>query len=264
MRTHSLITPPTAQPIHLGEAKAHLRVDGSADDPMIRVYIGAAENVVRNTTGVQMVVATRRVGVDAFPVAITLPYPPLVSVSSLTYLDTARSRQTLSAASYAVRTTPIFGYVEEAASTAWPSAYDETDSIQVTYICGHAAPFTVATGTEVFTVTSRTYTDADIVRVSNSGGNLPNELAIDTDYHVRDVSGSTFKLAATAGGAAIDITTAGTGTSFIGEIPWALRQSVLVMVHDMHEHRGVVSTDRLLENPTIESLLTSEKIWELV
>jgi len=268
MRTHSLTTAPTAPPIHLNEAKAHLRIDGTDNDAMIRAYVAAASNLVENDAGRQMVVATRRLGVNAFPTTIEINYPPLVSVSSLTYLDTARARQTLAAASYAVRTTPIFGYVEEAANTSWPSAYDEADSIQVNYICGYAAAVTVNATTDVFTAVGRTYTDADIVRLSNSGGALPGPLAIDTDYHVRDVTGSTFKLAAAAGGAAIGITTAGTGTSFVGEVPWALRQSVLLITHDLYELRGRVSEPGrgydLKENPTVQSLLSTERALNLV
>jgi len=43
------------------------------------------------------------------------------------------------------------------------------------------------------------------------GGNLPSPLAQDVIYYVRDLSGRSFKLAATPGGAVIDLTTIGTG-----------------------------------------------------
>ena len=54
----------------------------------------------------------------------------------------------------------------------------------------------------------------DIVRFENSGGALPTGLAINTDYYVQAIpSGTTFRLALTAGGAAIAYTDAGTGTT---------------------------------------------------
>ena len=58
--------------------------------------------------------------------------------------------------------------------------------------------------------------DGDEVTLFTSGS-APNPLSagIGTIYHVRDSDGRTFKLAATAGGAAINITTAGIGPQFI-------------------------------------------------
>ena len=53
--------------------------------------------------------------------------------------------------------------------------------------------------------------DADIVQVSTLG-KLPTGLAVLTDYHVRDKTTDTFKLAAGAGGNAIAWTDAGSGT----------------------------------------------------
>lgn len=55
---------------------------------------------------------------------------------------------------------------------------------------------------------------SSIVQLTTTG-TLPAGLVTGTTYYVRDVSGSTFKLAATAGGAAIDITDAGVGTHSI-------------------------------------------------
>lgn len=72
--------------------------------------------------------------------------------------------------------------------------------------------FTVDAGTDVITLTSHGLTDGKIIHLSNSGGGLPAEIPALTKYYVRDVTTHTFKVAATRGGSAIDITTAGTGT----------------------------------------------------
>jgi hypothetical protein len=58
--------------------------------------------------------------------------------------------------------------------------------------------------------------DGQKVRVVNAGGGLPSGLAAETDYFVRDRTGSSLRLAATLGGAAIDVTTAGTGVHTVG------------------------------------------------
>ncbi len=79
-------------------------------------------------------------------------------------------------------------------------------------------PFTVNTGTDVVTATGHTYINGQRVRVSQSGGALPSPLVAATDYYVRDVATDTFKLALTSGGAAIDITTAGSGTLTVTDV----------------------------------------------
>lgn len=71
--------------------------------------------------------------------------------------------------------------------------------------------FTVDTGTEVCTSNGHPFADGDLVLVSTTT-TLPSPLLVSTLYEIRDATASTFKLAATAGGPAIDLTTTGTGT----------------------------------------------------
>jgi len=70
---------------------------------------------------------------------------------------------------------------------------------------------TVDTGTEVCTSNGHPFADGDLVTVSSTT-TLPSPLLASTLYEIRDATSSTFKLAATAGGPAIDLTTTGTGT----------------------------------------------------
>lgn len=65
--------------------------------------------------------------------------------------------------------------------------------------------------TDVVTATGHNFTDTTPI-VFTTTGTLPAPLAISTVYYVRDSAANTFKVAATSGGAAIDITTTGTGT----------------------------------------------------
>jgi len=71
--------------------------------------------------------------------------------------------------------------------------------------------FTADAGTDVITSTAHGLSDTNRVVVSTTG-TLPGGLSVNTIYFVRDVTTNTFKLALTSGGAAIDITSAGTGT----------------------------------------------------
>ena len=78
--------------------------------------------------------------------------------------------------------------------------------------------FTVANATDVCTANAHGLLDGQKGRVTTSGV-LPAPLAVGTDYFFRDVTANTFKLAATLGGAAIDLTSDGTGTHTFGPVP---------------------------------------------
>jgi hypothetical protein len=74
--------------------------------------------------------------------------------------------------------------------------------------------FTVNVTSNVLTVTGHSFADTDTVYVFTSD-TLPSPLVNGTTYYIRDSTGTTFKLALTSGGTAIDITTAGTGIHYI-------------------------------------------------
>jgi hypothetical protein len=70
--------------------------------------------------------------------------------------------------------------------------------------------YTADNTTNVITSTAHGYNDGDHVMLAP--GSLPAPLVVDTVYYVRDKTANTFKLAATSGGSAIDITSNGSGT----------------------------------------------------
>lgn len=63
--------------------------------------------------------------------------------------------------------------------------------------------YTFVAGTDVFTVTAHGFADGDTIAFFN--GTCPTGLTEGTVYYVRDATTDTFKVAATAGGTAIDV-----------------------------------------------------------
>lgn len=78
-----------------------------------------------------------------------------------------------------------------------------------------AKVFTADLTTDVLTSTAHGLVANQTVTVRNAGGGLPAGLLATLKYYVRDVTANTFKLSLTAGGAAIDITSNGTGTQYV-------------------------------------------------
>ncbi len=81
--------------------------------------------------------------------------------------------------------------------------------------------FTAVAATDVVTLSANhALADLDEVQCTTTG-TLPAGLSLATKYYIRDLSSNTCKLAATPGGAAIDITDTGSGTHSISqELAW--------------------------------------------
>jgi len=257
---------PAALPVHLDDAKKQLVVEHSDDDIQIANYIRAATDYVESFTRRQLTAATHALQLGAFwSGALQLPYPPLRAVSSIQYKDSNGDTQTLAATEYDVDTAGLFGQVYAAYGKSFPSTRLHPDAITITYQAGFAAPFTADADTDVISLLGWTPVDGEAIHLAKSGGEsaaLPAGLAEDTTYYVRDVSGSTCKLAASSGGSAIDITDAGTGTHWFGRIPQSLRAAILLLVTHWYEHRLAVSDGELLRNIPmgVESLLATERV----
>lgn len=223
---------PTAEPISLAQAKRQLRVDGTDDDTYINSLIATARSYVEYQCNTQLVVATFKQNWDYFPCTdeVCLNYSPLLSVSSITYVDTAGTIQTLSTDVYSVITHEKPGKIKLKYGQYWPSVRSQPDAVTVTFRAGYATPFTAVAATDVVTYSGSTPTDATAIRVTTTDADLPAGLSILTDYYPINSSGSTCKFSLTSGGAAVDITDTGTGTHFVGVIPEAATQAMLLLI----------------------------------
>lgn len=137
---------PAEEPVSLADVKLHLRVDGNKDNVLIASLIAAAREYCQSYTGLQFVTATWALTLDAFPSedVIRLPNPPLSSVTTVAYTDTAGDAQTMSSDDYDVDTTSVEGRLALAYGASWPGTRDKIDAVTITYVAGygtaHAVP----------------------------------------------------------------------------------------------------------------------------
>lgn len=259
-----ITTEPLVEPISLIEAKLHLRVDTSADDALITQLIRASRVYCELYQGRAYISRTYEMTFDnGFPSAISVPNPPLNYVESITYVDADGDTQTVISTVYDVDTKSEPGRIYEAFEQTWPSDVRSIrNAVSVNFVAGYAAEFTVVTGTDVFTVSGRTFTNGDKVRLSNSGGTLPAGVTTDTDYFVISVSDNTFELSATSGGAKIDITAdEGGGTHFIGEVPENVKAAMKLILAHLHEHREDTIEVTLMQIPSgAKTLLIQDRV----
>jgi len=79
----------------------------------------------------------------------------------------------------------------------------------------------VAAGTDIITLDGHGLADGDEVTFrAESGGTLPGGITAGTTYYAQVLTDATFKVSATAGGAAVDILSAGTNVLMISQLPW--------------------------------------------
>jgi uncharacterized phiE125 gp8 family phage protein len=249
-----LITGPAVEPLSLAEAKVHLKAETTDDDALIGAIITAVREALEQKTGRAIIDQRWERTLDCFPrcgwsfldAVIELAYPPLVAVETVKYTDTSGVVQTLAPTAYKVKDAEQPATIAPAYGTSWPATRNESMAVRVRFIAGFAAGLASANpGADTLTHNGlRTLVNDQAVRVSNSGGALPGGLAPATDYYVRNVNGATFQLAGTVGGTPVDITSAGTGQHYLGEIPLTLRQWMLLMIGAIYENREAFIIER--------------------
>jgi len=135
-----LITAPVAEPISLTETKAQLRVDNTDEDTLISGLIAAATAHLDGKDGMLgrcLVPQTWELVLDAFPSdGIEIPLPPLLSITSVTYVDTAGVTQTVSSDDYEVDTANEPGWVMPG-DAGWPSTMDTINAVRVRFRAGY-------------------------------------------------------------------------------------------------------------------------------
>ena len=140
-----VITPP-APVVELDQAKMHLRVDGDDDDVLIAGFIAAATAHLDGPAGWlgrAIGLQTLEARFDTFLFEVDLPYRPVVSVESVSYIDVSGTLQVLAVGAYQLlgaALVPVFG-------TSWPAVRREREAVAVRYGAGYAtipAPISAA------------------------------------------------------------------------------------------------------------------------
>lgn len=135
-----LITPAAINPVTIDEAKLNLRVTHNSEDSEIESAINDATRYIEDRLGQQLITATWRFVLDCFPNVIEVPRPPLISVSSITYVDTAGATQTLASTEYQVDYARRPGRIMPARLKFWPSIDSSTfNPVQVNTTNGYGA-----------------------------------------------------------------------------------------------------------------------------
>lgn len=129
---------PTEEPITLSEARAQCHIDSTDFDTELNIYIKAARIFVEEYCGIKLEAQTVVLRCSSFADFADLPAAPLSAVSSITYLDTDGTEQTLSTDVYEVVLIGLEPTIRLKINQSWPSIRCATDAIRVTASAGYS------------------------------------------------------------------------------------------------------------------------------
>jgi uncharacterized phiE125 gp8 family phage protein len=135
-----LITPPAVLAISLADMKVDLRETGTDKDAQITRLIRGATERAEHQTGRALLEQEWELILDAFPDGeIELTKPPVISITSVKYLDEAGAEQTLLSTQYVLDADLLPGYLLPAEGVSWPLTRDVANAVRVRFKCGYGA-----------------------------------------------------------------------------------------------------------------------------
>ena len=132
-------TPPSTEPITLTEAKLQCRVeaDMTDDDSLITSLVKTAREYCENVQNRSYITQTIKLTLDDFPDVIYVPRPPLISVTSIKYIDVNGVQQTLNSSVYKVDTESEPARIVPAFNQCWPAIRGDINSVEVIVQAGY-------------------------------------------------------------------------------------------------------------------------------
>ena len=137
------IITPAAAVLTLEQLRRHCRIDppdsaNDADDDLTAA-LAAAQAHAQHYTGLSIGSQTLELALDEFPEGgIQLLQGPVASITSVTYVDTAGTTQTLAGSAYSLDDYSTPQWLIQAVDTVWPDTYATANAVKVRYVAGAA------------------------------------------------------------------------------------------------------------------------------
>ena len=146
---------PAVEPISLTEGKLHLRIDSTAEDVLICSLIKAARQYCENYQQRAYITQTLELWLDRFPDIdiIDVPLPPLQSITSIKYYDTANIAHTFASSEYFVDSKSQPGRVSLAYGKFWPTdTLRPTNGVCITFVAGYGSAASAVPATACYAI----------------------------------------------------------------------------------------------------------------
>ncbi|CAN7738599.1 head-tail connector protein [Duganella sp. LjRoot269] len=145
---------PTVLAVTLDSAKLALRIDGDDMDALVTMWVKGIVADLEQSVGQCMMEQTWEVHLPGFPGvpcwSIGQPVPrhlsnevrlphPVLSVTSVSYIDQAGTTQTLAPEAYRINRTRYASTLSPARGTSWPATAEDDAAVVVVMQCGYGS-----------------------------------------------------------------------------------------------------------------------------
>ncbi len=150
----SLAVGPATEPVTLVELKAQMKLDHTADDTRLaEMVIPTARQLAEAHTGRAFITQTWVLTLRGFGMEpIVIPKPPLVSITSVHYVDAHGATQTWTAGTTGYQLDhptgqfARFATLQPAYGVRWPRTRDVPGAVTITVVAGYGAAANVPVG----------------------------------------------------------------------------------------------------------------------
>jgi len=135
--TVRVVTPPTTEPVTIAEAKAQLSIAASDDshDTELASMIAAAREEWERDTSIALITRTLEHRLPKFLSTVVLSVRPAIAVSSVTYVDTTGTTQTVSSTNYYLDSDEV-RFLD---TFVKPDVQDRSEAVKITYTAGYGS-----------------------------------------------------------------------------------------------------------------------------
>lgn len=132
------LSPPSAEPVSLADAKAHLRVDGSSEDAIITSLIVTSRLHIEAALGLALLSQAWCLVFDRWPRSgeVTLPLRPLQSVNEVRILEADGQHRVVEASRYVTDAVSAPGRIV-AEGGGWPAPGRAANGIEIDFTAGY-------------------------------------------------------------------------------------------------------------------------------
>ncbi|MAU40976.1 MAG: hypothetical protein CMF31_05070 [Kordiimonas sp.] len=181
MNTTEMTNPPCL-PVTLQQAKSYLRVLDGEDDATIIDMIAVATRRAEVILNRPIIARQYRAEYDCFPAAFELKKSPVLSVDSITYIDTDGASQTLVSQNYRVDLGDRYrpARISPATGITWPATASDYNTVKVDFTAGYGADWTsvpAAVRHAVLMLTGHYYDERSIVTYGRAATTVPETAA---------------------------------------------------------------------------------------
>jgi uncharacterized phiE125 gp8 family phage protein len=133
-----LTSAPAIEPVSLAEAKAHLRVDGSAEDTLIASLVITSRLHVEAALGLALVTQGWSLFLDDWPAgpAVRLPLRPVQEIAAVRLYAADESLETLAPDTYLLDGAGAPARIVRQGALAWPAPRRAANAIEIAFVAG--------------------------------------------------------------------------------------------------------------------------------